>query len=68
MAKKPQPKPVATDSTTEDIVLCSLKERYFRLLGKENYPHTKDLTKEIDAIEKKIREIVEENAYKAANS
>jgi hypothetical protein len=39
-----------------DIILETLKKEYFRLLRKENYPKTPDLTKKLDELEQAIKE------------
>lgn len=39
-----------------DIILETLKKEYFRLLKMENYPHTSELTKKLDALEQAIKE------------
>lgn len=37
-----------------DVDLEKLKERYFKLLKRENIPHTKKITKMLDEIELEI--------------
>ena len=43
-------------------IIASLKKRYFAVLSAENYPHTPDLTKEADDIEKAIAELKKQSA------
>lgn len=38
----------------QDNILIALKERYFKLYAKENFPKTKDLTKILDDLEMEI--------------
>ncbi len=40
----------------KDEVYSSLKERYFKLLKKENMPHTKEITSRLDNLEKAINQ------------
>ena len=44
----------------QDEVLVALKERYFNLLKKENYPKTPQLTTTLDKIEGVINKRIEE--------
>lgn len=48
---KPQP------PRQDDVVLATLKRRYFLLLPAENIGHTPELTREIDNLEQAIREL-----------
>jgi len=41
----------------DDIVIQSLKRRYFDIVGKEDYPKTPQITKEADNIEAAIRQL-----------
>lgn len=41
----------------DDIVIQSLKRRYFDIVGKENYPKTPQITKEADNIETAILQL-----------
>jgi hypothetical protein len=40
----------------DDIVVSSLKTKYFELLKQENYPKTKTMTSQLDEIENTISE------------
>lgn len=42
-------------SPTTDIVLETLRKRYFATAAQENYPHTPAITKELDELEAAIR-------------
>lgn len=55
-------------SNTSDVVVSSLKKRWFDLAAKEKYPNTPDLSKELDNIEGAIKEMELEAASKKANS
>ncbi len=44
-------------NSKDDIVVSALKEKYFRLLPKEDYPKTKAITVQLDNIEEAIREL-----------
>lgn len=39
-----------------DLILTSLKARYFAIILTENYPQTPAVTQELDALEKEIRQ------------
>ena len=41
----------------EGIVLSTLKTKYFELALEERFPDTPDITAELDALEKQIKEI-----------
>jgi hypothetical protein len=41
----------------EDAIITALKKRYFELAGKENYPHTPEITKECDHLEEAIKQM-----------
>lgn len=43
-----------------DIILQTLKKRYFDLASRENYPHTPPITKELDELEAAIRDRITE--------
>jgi hypothetical protein len=43
----------------DDIIIKSLKARYFDVISKENIPHTPKLTDEADKIEAAIRELTQ---------
>ena len=45
------------DVSTETLVLQSLKEKWFREVCKENYPHTPEITETLDKLAKTIREV-----------
>ena len=40
-----------------DIIVETLKKKYFETSSKENYPHTPKITKELDNLEQAIREL-----------
>jgi hypothetical protein len=40
-----------------DIVIHALKQRYFALLPKENYPLTPEISRECDLLEEAIRNL-----------
>lgn len=48
--KTPEPK-------SSDIVVETLKKRYFEMASKENYPNTPTLTKELDNLEEAIKNL-----------
>jgi hypothetical protein len=43
------------DTALKDTVLKALKSEYFRKLKKENWPHTPNLSKEINDLDTAIR-------------
>ncbi len=50
-----------------DLIIQSLKERYFRQAALENYPNTPEITKEVDNLEGAIKEFLSEKATQEAN-
>ncbi len=40
-----------------DFVIETLKRRYFALAKQENYPHSAEITAELDRLEQAIREM-----------
>ena len=60
MAKKKQPQ-------SDDLVIKTLKEKYFALAAKEQIGLTKDITKEVDNLQEAIRKLLAEQANKEAN-
>lgn len=44
----------------EDQVLIALKERYFKLYARENYPNTSTTTAILDKLEQEIRNRMKE--------
>ena len=40
---------------TTDIILETLRKRYFEIAKQENYPNTPNVTKELDELEAAIR-------------
>ena len=55
-------------TSTSDVVITSLKKRWFDLAAKEKYPNTPDLSKELDNIEGAIKELELEAENKKANN
>lgn len=45
----------SSEKEKKDTVLRALKSEYFRKLKKENWPHTPELTKEINDLDSAIR-------------
>jgi len=41
----------------DDTIILELKDRYFKLIAKENYPYTPEITKAADNIEEAIRKL-----------
>ncbi len=41
----------------EDIIIDTLKKKYFESAAKENYPHTPKITNELDNLEQAIKEL-----------
>lgn len=75
MAKIPK-KDAATPKLSESLALGinpnelaikALKLRWFDIALKEKYPNTQDITKELDNLEKAIRELEDIEANKMAN-
>lgn len=60
MAKKKQ--------IPDDLIIQTLKDKYFTLAKQENYPHTEKITKELDNLQAAIKQLIEEQANKEANS
>lgn len=56
-----QEQPKSQPSPGKDIVIDTLKKKYFELSLKENYPNTLDITKELDNLEKAIKELEDKN-------
>ncbi len=44
-------------NTKDDVVVATLKKRYFELLTREHIPHTPAVTAEADRLETAIREL-----------
>jgi hypothetical protein len=44
-------------TNTDDIVIHSLKARWFDLVEKEDYPKTPDITKQLDNLTEAIRKM-----------
>lgn len=42
----------------DDLIVSTLKKRYFDLVSKENYPHTPSVTAEADNLERAIKELM----------
>jgi hypothetical protein len=42
---------------SENIVVTALTDKYFSMLSLEDYPNTPEITKQLDNIEKALREI-----------
>ena len=55
-------------SNTSDVVVTSLKKRWYDLALKERFPGTPEISKELDNIEGAIKEMELEAASKKANS
>lgn len=66
MSKDPKTSKLKT-LIEEDFVVKVLKDKYFTLLKTENFPWTKDKTKELDNLEAAIRELQDKAANKLAN-
>lgn len=50
-----------------ELAIKALKLRWFDIALKEKYPNTQDITKELDNLEKAIRELEDIEANKMAN-
>ncbi len=48
----------------DDRVIQTLKEAYFRQLPKEKFPHTPEITKELNDLETAIKDLRERNRRK----
>lgn len=46
-----------SEKSTDDVVVATLKKRYFDLLPKENFPGTPEITREADHLERAILEL-----------
>jgi|DEB19_MinimDraft_3_1074340.scaffolds.fasta_scaffold487607_1 hypothetical protein len=62
MSKKKQ------ESVPDDLVIKTLKEKYFALARKEQIGLTKEITKEVDNLQEAIKKLLAEQANKEANS
>ena len=62
MAKKKQ------EPIPDDLVIKTLKEKYFALATKEQIGLTKEITKEVDNLQEAIKKLLAEQANKEANS
>ena len=52
----------------DDLVIKTLKEKYFALAAKEQIGLTKEITKEVDNLQEAIKKLLAEQANKEANS
>ena len=51
-----------TTEPKDDIVVASLKKRYFDVISKEDYPRTPKFTEEADNIETAVRDLQKKKA------
>ncbi|MDO8610995.1 MAG: hypothetical protein Q7R95_10730 [bacterium] len=51
-----------TPSPENDIIISTLKKKYFDLAAKENIGLTPEITKEIDNLEEAIKELIKKNS------
>lgn len=51
----------------DDLVIKTLKEKYFALAAKEQIGLTKEITKEVDNLQEAIKKLLAEQANKEAN-
>lgn len=63
MPKKKQAPPMP-----DDLIIKTLKEKYFALAAKEQIGLTKDITKEVDNLQEAIKKLLAGQASKQENS
>lgn len=52
---------------SDDLIIKTLKEKYFALAAKEQIGLTKDITKEVDNLQEAIKKLLTEQASKQEN-
>lgn len=65
MAKKKQNQSI--QPVPDDLVIKTLKEKYFALAAKEQIGMTKEITKEVDNLQEAIKKLLAEQANKEIN-
>lgn len=50
-------KPKKQETEEEDVIVTALKNKYWELIKKERIPGTPEITKNLDKIEKQIKEL-----------
>ncbi len=62
------PKKKQTLPMPDDLIIKTLKEKFFALAAKEQLGLTKDITKEVDNLQEAIKKLLAEQASKQENS